>query len=221
MRLVVEMMFGFVQKCVCPYRFLLLVKGGMRLIRSLWLRNLFKECPSTVRFGKVSFINCPQHIVIGDGTCFDDNVYLTAWNKYTCFGNSEDFSNSYCKVQTMNPLMEIGRNCNFGAYNHITCTNRVLVGNNVLTGKWVTITDNSHGQFVKEQLAIPPMLRPIYSKGEVVIGDNVWIGDKATILPGVHIGDGAVVAANAVVTKDVPSNSMVAGNPAIVVRKIN
>ena len=67
---------------------------------------------------------------------------------------------------------------------------------------------------------LPPQKRPLYSKGAVFIGDNVWIGDKATILPGVKIGEGAVVAANAVVTKDVPAYSMVAGNPAKVIKQI-
>lgn len=55
------------------------------------------------------------------------------------------------------------------------------------------------------------------SKGGVVIGKNVWIGDKATILPGVVVGDGAIIGANAVVTKNVPANSVVVGNPARVV----
>ena len=63
-----------------------------------------------------------------------------------------------------------------------------------------------------------PLERPITSKGPVVIGNNVWIGDKATILPGVTIGDGAVIAANAVVTKDVPAYSVVGGNPARVIK---
>ena len=63
-------------------------------------------------------------------------------------------------------------------------------------------------------------MRPTTSKGRVVIGNNVWIGDKATILPGVTIGDGAIIAANAVVTKDVPQYSVVGGNPAKVI-KIN
>ena len=54
----------------------------------------------------------------------------------------------------------------------------------------------------------------------VVIGENVWIGDKATILPGVSIGDGAVIGANAVVTKDVPPYSVVVGNPAKIINKV-
>lgn len=65
-----------------------------------------------------------------------------------------------------------------------------------------------------------PSLRKVESKGEVIIGDNVWIGDKCTILQNVHIGDGVIVAANSVVTKDVPPYSVVGGNPAKVLKKI-
>ncbi len=55
----------------------------------------------------------------------------------------------------------------------------------------------------------------------VNIGDDVWIGGGATILPGVTVGKGAVVAAAAVVTKDVPPFALVAGNPARVIKKLD
>lgn len=58
------------------------------------------------------------------------------------------------------------------------------------------------------------------SKGSVVIGNNVWIGDKVTILPGVTIGDNAVIAANSVVTKDIPSFSVAAGIPAVILKNV-
>lgn len=54
----------------------------------------------------------------------------------------------------------------------------------------------------------------------IIIGKNVWIGANATVLPGITIGDGAIVAAGAVVTKDVPSNTVVGGVPAKIIRKI-
>ena len=57
-----------------------------------------------------------------------------------------------------------------------------------------------------------------HSRGDVVIGHDVWIGTEAMIMSGVHIGDGAVIGARAVVTKDVPPYTIVAGNPARVVR---
>ena len=100
----------------------------------------------------------------------------------------------------------IGDGISLGEYSHITCSNRIVIGDGLLTGRFVLITDNGHGRGVIEEREICPLAREVYSKGEIVIGKNVWIGDKVTILPNVHIGDNVVVGANSVVTKDVPSN---------------
>ncbi|MBR4243334.1 MAG: hypothetical protein IKR98_05525 [Bacteroidaceae bacterium] len=70
-------------------------------------------------------------------------------------------------------------------------------------------------------LDTPANLRPIVSKGPVVIEDNVWIGEMACIMPGVTIGRGAIVGANAVVTHDVPPYTLVAGNPARIIKQID
>ena len=56
-------------------------------------------------------------------------------------------------------------------------------------------------------------------KGNTVVGNDVWIGYKATIMPGVQIGDGAIIASNATVVKDVEPYSVVGGNPAKLIRK--
>lgn len=56
-------------------------------------------------------------------------------------------------------------------------------------------------------------------KGDTIVGNDVWIGQNATILPGVHIGDGAIIGANAVVASDVEPYTIVAGNPAKLIRK--
>jgi virginiamycin A acetyltransferase len=64
-----------------------------------------------------------------------------------------------------------------------------------------------------------PEISDLPYKGDTVIGNDVWIGQNATIMPGVHIGDGAVIAANATVAKDVPPYCIAGGNPAKVIRK--
>ena len=68
-----------------------------------------------------------------------------------------------------------------------------------------------------EQEAPPPSEMPL--KGDTVVGNDVWIGQGATILPGVHIGDGAIIGANSVVACDVAPYTIVAGNPAKLIRK--
>lgn len=148
-----------------------------------------------------------RNLTIGEGTIIQGHCILGCWIKY---GN-----------QTFSPSIKIGDGCNIGEHTHITSINSITIGNGLLTGRYVYIGDNSHGGLSFEEANIPPIKRKLLSKGEVVIGNNVWIGDKATILAGVHIGDNAIVAANAVVTKDVPSNCVVAGVPAKIVKKLD
>ena len=64
-----------------------------------------------------------------------------------------------------------------------------------------------------------PQLSDLPIKGDTVIGNDVWIGQHVTILPGVHIGNGAIIGANSVVTKDVPAYHVAGGNPARIIRK--
>ena len=65
----------------------------------------------------------------------------------------------------------------------------------------------------------PPRTTDLPLKGDTIIGNDVWIGQNAVILPGVHIGDGAIIGANSVVGSDVSPYTIVIGNPAIVLRK--
>lgn len=177
------------------------------------LKQSFKSFPASSYLGHIGQIHGPEYISIGELTGFGDWIYLTAWDSFNCIVDGKEI------LQHLTPQLSIGNGCNFGAYNHITCANHIQIGNCILTGKWVTITDNDHGKTDTESLHMDPMKRPICSKGPVVIGNNVWIGDKATILAGVTIGDGAVIAANAVVTKDVPAYCVAAGNPARIIKR--
>ena len=181
-----------------------LVKEILAKTRARFYERMFKSAPKIGRLGKIGMFRGTEYISIGYNTGFSDYIYLTAWKK-----------------GTDDPYLLIGANCQFGAMNHITCSNSVIIGDNVLTGKWVTITDNSHGKTTFEDMQKSPMERDVVSKGPVKIGNNVWIGDKVTILPGVTIGNSAIIGANSVVTHDVPEFSVACGNPAIIIKKIN
>lgn len=67
--------------------------------------------------------------------------------------------------------------------------------------------------------SMPPSLEDLPIKGDTVIGNDVWIGQNATILPGVHVGDGAIIGLSSVVGHDVEPYTIVAGNPAKPIRK--
>lgn len=96
----------------------------------------------------------------------------------------------------------------------------IKIGDNVLLGRRVTITDNSHGASNFTDMTIPPLQRILYPLKGVSIASNVWIGDNVVILPGVTIGEGSIIGANAVVTKDIPPYSVAVGNPARVVKSV-
>lgn len=117
--------------------------------------------------------------------------------------------------------IKISNGARLGDYVHISALDYVEIGEGVLTGRNVTIIDNSHGSFSFNDLQTPPMKRILISKGPVVIQKNVWIGDKVTICPNVNIGEGAVVGANSVVTKNIPPFSMACGIPARIIKQIN
>ena len=146
-------------------------------------------------------------IEIGDNFYFGLNGRLEAWQKYDQF--------------IYNPKIIIGNNVKINSNCHIGSINKIVIGDNVLIGSEVFITDHSHGTTSKEELNIIPNERKLYSKGKVIIEDNCWIGEKAIILPNVHIGKGTIIGAGAIVTHDIPPYVVAVGNPAKVVKNLD
>lgn len=91
----------------------------------------------------------------------------------------------------------------------ISCKTSVSIGNNVAIGDEVVIRDYD-GHSISGNAC---------SSAPITIGIHVWIGERATILKGVTIGDGAVVACNSVVTRDIPPNCLAAGVPARIIKE--
>lgn len=116
-----------------------------------------------------------------------------------------------------------GSDCHIGDNVHVASNCLVEFGNDCLLASKIFISDLSHGSYVSESHSFPataPNERPLISK-PIRIGDKVWIGENAVILPGVTIGDGCVVGANSTVTKDIPDACIAAGSPAKVIKKFD
>lgn len=115
----------------------------------------------------------------------------------------------------------IGNDVQINDYVHIGVVDRVEIGNGVLVASKVFISDHNHGRYdnsdPESSPSIFPLNRPLSAK-PVFIKDRAWIGEHVCILPGVTIGEGSVVGAGSVVTHDVLANTIVAGNPARVIR---
>lgn len=93
----------------------------------------------------------------------------------------------------------------------IVCANKISIGDNVQIGRHVTIRDNNGKHYMN--------LRGYKDENPIVIGDKVWLCEGCTIMPGAHIGDGAIIGAYSVVYGNVPDHCLVSGNPAQIVEK--
>lgn len=110
--------------------------------------------------------------------------------------------------------VSLGDNSGIGV--NATVSSYVTIGNDVMMGPECLIYTSNHGM---DRLDVPMWMQPSGSPRPVVIGNDVWIGARVIILPGVHIGDGSVIGAGSVVVRDVEPYSIVAGNPAVFIRK--
>jgi lipopolysaccharide O-acetyltransferase len=120
------------------------------------------------------------------------------------------------------PFIVIKDNVSCNDFVHIGATNYVEIGNNVLLASDIYITDHNHGLYSGDNPSEPtaaPNHRMVNNDKRTIIGDNAWIGERVCVLPGVRIGAGSVIGAGAIVTKDVPENCIVVGNPAKVIKK--
>lgn len=100
------------------------------------------------------------------------------------------------------------------------CINKVTIASGVLIAGNVLIEDHFHGDVSSSEADIEPNKRILKSRGEISIGENVWIGENVVIMPGVSIGRGCVIGANSTVTKSIPDYAVAAGSPAKIIRRL-
>lgn len=199
---------GLLVSFIVPSNLPLLCRAAMSYFYTGYLQRHFARWGrgSAIVF-RSSRLKGLRYVEVGERTVIGRNVCLTAWDYY--------------KGLHYTPRIVIGSNCHIGAGAHITSIRGITIGDNLLTGTNVLISDNAHGASERGLLETPPEDRPLYSKGEVKIGCNVWLGNNVCILSGVTVGDGVIVAANSVVTKSVPDYTVIAGTPARIMKRIN
>jgi acetyltransferase-like isoleucine patch superfamily enzyme len=149
-------------------------------------------------------------------------VFKDAWCELTLGAESyvEAGAILYCRnavpePQTPNASIRIGRHSFIGHYCNLrTGGGSIEIGDHVLLAQFVNLIAVGHGT----RAGTPMDAQPLPDKRGIRIGNDVWIGAGATVLPGVSIADGAVIGAGAIVTHDVPPNAIVAGNPARILK---
>ena len=146
-------------------------------------------------------ISAPN-IQVGDYTYYDDPADPTAFEKNNVWFNYPEFGDrlvigKFCSIAS-------GVRFIMGPANHRT-SSVTTYPFHVFGGAWAQHT--------------PDHLSELPFKGDIVVGNDVWIGQDSLILPGVHIGDGAVIASRSVVSRDVPPYGVAGGNPARVRKK--
>lgn len=175
----------------------------LKIPRNIILSLRYGISPSKyVYFGKNVRIVNPQYVDMGGQVFIDDDVEL-------------------CVNQTMpgvTPKLLIGNRAHFGKMNRIGCDNRIIIEDDVLFAPHVHISDRNHGF---EDIHTPISQQKVISKGEVVIGTETWLGFGCQVMSGVKIGRHCVIAAGAIVVKDVPDYCVVGGNPAKILKKFN
>lgn len=169
-----------------------------------------------LRLGKNSKLEIGNKLIINSNKLFNSqketyfdirkNAEVKIKNSFDIFYNGDICVFENAKLEIDSGYMNAG--------SQIRCQKHIKIGKNVAISRNVMIWDTDAHKIVYEDG------RESTVKQEVIIGDNVWIGNGSIILKGVRIGDNVVVGAGSIVNKDIPSDCIAVGNPVKVIRKI-
>ena len=178
------------------------MKRILNKIKRVLTDSKFGHKGKCVRIKKPMLIIGKRNMYIGDFVRFLDNSRIetvSAW-----------------KNQTFTPRLFIGNNTTFEQNAHIIACGDLSIGSNCVFSAFVYVSDCNHGLDVTNWVMDNPLE---YKKTK--IGDYCFVGIGARIMPGVLLGNHCVVGANSVVTKSFPDYSMIAGNPARLIKKFD
>lgn len=185
------------------------------IIRGLRVLFFFKN-PKGMLLGKrVSFFN-PSKIKWGKFLRLGNDVFVSALSKHGIeFGNNVSigaFSRIIVSTSFNNigEKIKIGNNVGIGEFAYLGGSGGLEIGDECIVGQYLSCHPENHNY---ENLDLPIRNQGVNRKG-IIIGKNCWIGSKVTILDGVKIGNGCILAAGSVITKSFPDNSIIGGIPA-------
>lgn len=207
-------------------QFILLLFGWIPTIIGIALRaivyRLIMNIQGVVAIENGVRIRFAKNVRLARGVYLDEGVYLHALPHGIEIGeNTYVMHHAELHVYNFRDLpkagIKIGKNCLISEFSVLRGQGGVTIGDNVYTSPFVQIVAVNH---VYDDPTRPIIEQGITAQG-IVIEDDAWIGSSAIILDGVRVGKGAVVAAGAVVSKDVPPHTVVAGVPAKVIKEID
>jgi len=197
---------------------LISIRGlGIKSIRGLFYKLKFGSSKGLVLIGKgTKIFNC-KCIITGSNFYADDFCEINGLSMQKLhFGNRVTVG-KFAVIRPTNQFggnlgegLVIGDNSNIGPFSYIGCSGLIKIGNNVMISPRVSIYSENHNFGSTKG----PMKNQGVTRGEVIIEDDCWIAANAIILADVKLGKGSIVAAGSVVTKSFPPYSIIAGNPA-------
>ncbi len=208
------------------YELIIALTGWVPGAFGYWLRKvcyprLLGSCGKNPVFGQHVTIRHGSKIRLGDNVVVDDFVVLDAkgeGNAGISIGDNVILGR-YSVLSCKNGAIRIGNNVSLGVscVIHSVGASSVVIGNDCPIAAYCYLIGG--GNYRYDRVDVPIMQQEAYSKGGIVVEDNVWIGAQVVVLDGVTIGSGSVVAAGAAVYRNVPKMSIVGGVPAKVVRR--
>ena len=181
---------------------------------------LYLKKPTTLFLGRNVRFFCTSNIVFGNFVSLADYCYLSGMGKgKLILGNGVSigaFSRLVVST-TFNNLgshIHIGNNVGIGEYSRVGGSGGVEIGDDTIIAQYFSAHPENHVIEDTDTL----IRHQGTTRKKIVIGKNCWLGSKVTVLSGVIIGDNSIVGAGSIVTKDIPPDSIAAGNPAKVIR---